>query len=303
MSVRKILAIILLVLWGGALLWQARRLYLRPEAQRLAAAARTLPPGVAYYRVERAGRRVGWAESQVDTLPGGRGFRLTDRLVVEIGALAASVGGAGAAPGGTGSASAGASGTAEVRSVAEVGPTLALRRFRATSTGILGRLSARGEVVGDSLLILSALDTVGKGRSAADTVRIDGPIVFENAIPLRLAAAQKTEPGDSVLIRTFDPLRMASRTVALHVLDRGTRTFPDSATRDSASGRWEVARLDTVKAWKVGREVGGTTLTSWVDEDGRFLDVEVGGLKLERTAFELAYFDSGAATPARGGPP
>lgn len=293
MSFRKISALVLLVLWIGALLWQARRLYLRPEAERLAAAARTLPPGVAYYRVERGGHRVGWAQSEIDTLPDASGFRLSDRIVVELGALGASLGDssadAGAPRGGRRSGAA-----AEVRSEAEVGPTLALRWFRATSTGLLGGLSARGEVVGDSLLVLSALDSAGTpGR--ADTVRIDGPIVFENAIPLRFAAEQQAEPGDSVLIRTFDPIRMSSRTVALHILDRATRTFPDSAALDTVTGRWEVAGRDTVQAWKVGRDVGGVSFTSWIDEDGRFLEAEVGGLKLLRTAFELAYYGSGAA--------
>lgn len=295
MSLRKISALVLLVLWIGALLWQARRLYLRPEAERLAAAARTLPPGVAYYRVERAGRRVGWAQSEIDTLPDASGFRLSDRIVVELGALGASLGDSAAAAPRDGRRPGAA---AEVRSEAEVGPTLALRWFRATSTGLLGGLSARGDVVGDSLLVLSSLDSAGTpGR--ADTVRIDGPIVFENAIPLRFAAEQQAEPGDSVLIRTFDPIGMSSRTVALHILDRATRTFPDSAALDSVTGRWEVAGRDTVKAWKVGRDVGGVSFTSWIDEDGRFLEAEVGGLKLVRTAFELAYY--GRDTAARAG--
>jgi len=299
MSFRKISALVLLVLWIGALLWQARRLYLRPEAERLAAAARTLPPGVAYYRVERAGHRIGWAQSEIDTLADASGFRLSDRIVVELGALGASLGdrsAGGLAPRGERRPGA----TAEVRSEAEVGPTLALRWFRATSTGLLGGLSARGDVVGDSLLVLAALDSAGTpGR--ADTVRIDGPIVFENAIPLRFAAEQQAEPGDSVLIRTFDPVRMASRTVALHILGRATRTYPDSAARDSATGRWEVAGRDTVRAWKVRRDVGGVSFTSWIDEDGRFLEAEVGGMKLVRTAFELAYY-GGGATAARAAP-
>ncbi|HKK08125.1 MAG TPA: hypothetical protein VKA44_04510, partial [Gemmatimonadota bacterium] len=165
---------------------------------------------------------------------------------------------------------------------------------------LLGGLSARGDVLGDSLLVLSALDSAGAPAGPADTARIDGPIVFENAVPLRLAAAQKAEPGDSVLVRTFDPIRMTSRTVALHILDRSTRTYPDSARTDPETGRWEVAGLDTVQAWKVSRTVGDVGFTSWIDEDGRFLEADVGGLKLVRTAFELAYY--GRDTASAGGP-
>lgn len=304
MSLRKVAAVGLIAVWAGLLLWQARRLYLRPEVARVATAARRIPPGVAYYAVSRAGRRVGWAQSAVDTLPGGSGFRLTDRIVVELRALAASAGGelpsighsdagAGASSPDAGpdrSAAGGAPGTVEIRSEARVGPTLALQWFRATSTGLLGGLSARGDVEGDSLLLLQATDSAGRGRGPVDTVRTHGPIVFENAVPLRVAAEQRAGARDSLRVRVFDPLAMAPRTVTLRILERATRTYPDSADRDSVSGRWVAARLDTVRAWKVAREQGGLSLTSWVDEDGRILEADVGGLELRRTAFELAYY-------------
>lgn len=286
MSVRKAVAAVVIVLWVGVLLWEARRLYLRPEVERVASAARLIPPGVAYYGVTRAGRRVGWAQSAVDTLPGGSGFRLTDRVVIELRALAAAAGGE--LPAGAGAQ--GAAGTVEIRSRAEVGPTLALRSFRATSTGLLGGLSARGEVRGDSLLLLQATDSAGGGRGPVDTVRTHGPIVFENAVPLWVAAEERASSPDSVRVRLFDPIRMAPATVTLRVLERATRMYPDSAALDPASGRWEAARLDTVRAWKVEREQGGMSLVSWVDENGRILETELGGLELRRTAFELAFY-------------
>lgn len=319
MSPRKVAAVALIAVWGGVLLWQARRLYLRPEVARVASAARLIPPGVSYYAVSRSDRRVGWAESRVDTLPGGSGFRLTDRIVIELRALAASAGGAlpslgsgspSGAKGRTGSQPPGASpsgdasATVEIRSEATVGPTLALRSFHASSSGLLGGLSARGDVEGDSLLLLQAADSTGRGHGPVDTVRTRGPIVFENAVPLRVAAEERAGAPDSLHVRMFDPLAMAPRVVTLRILERGTRTFPDSADRDSATGRWVAARLDTVRAWKVAREQGGLSLTSWVDQDGRILETEMGGLKLERTAFELAYYGFEAlrgAGPEGGG--
>jgi hypothetical protein len=324
-SLRKVAAAGLIAVWVGVMAWQARRLYLRPETARVASASRLIPPGVAYYSVSRAGRRVGWARSSVDTLPGGTGFRLTDRIVLQLRALAASAGGelpslgmgaaSGGAGGGTGDSSGpseGDAGTVEILSEAQVGPTLALRSFHASSTGLLGGLSARGEVEGDSLLLLQAADSRGRGHGPVDTVRTRGPIVFENAVPLRVAAEERAGARDSLQVRVFDPLSMAPRIVTLRILQSATRTYPDSADRDSTTGRWVPARLDTVRAWKVAREQGGLSLTSWVDEDGRILEAEMGGLQLRRTAFELAYYgfealrgagpDAGAPDSTAGAP-
>jgi len=298
-KLRKLAALFLVALWVGVLGWQARRLYLRPEAEKVASAARFIPPGVAYYRVTRAGRQVGWAESSVDTLPAGAGFRLTDRVVIELAELGAGLGDVGAAgPEGGGSGtvaprdtSRGAPGsTVEIRSEATTGPTLALRSFRATSSGFLGGLSATGRMVGDSLLLLQAADSAGRPHGPVDTVRTHGPIVFENAVPLRVAAEERVSERDSLRVRVFDPLQMAPRTQTLRIVERATRTYPDSADQDSVTGLWRAARLDTVRAWKVARETGGVTVTSWVDEDGRILRAALGGVELERTAFELAYY-------------
>jgi hypothetical protein len=65
-------------------------------------------------------------------------------------------------------------------------------------------------------------------------------------------------------------------------------------------GVWVTAREDTVQAWWIEQEVAGIRLRSWLDEDGRLLSADVfGGLRLERTAFELALF--GDSVPEMGG--
>ena len=69
MSGRARLATGIIALWIVALGWQVKRLYFRPITQIVAQAARTLPPGTSYYRVYQGDRQVGWAQSQVDTLP------------------------------------------------------------------------------------------------------------------------------------------------------------------------------------------------------------------------------------------
>ena len=64
---------------------------------------------------------------------------------------------------------------------------------------------------------------------------------------------------------------------------------PDSAALDNATGKWHIVHADTVRAWKVlgtdGRYVGG-----WMDERGRVVEsTQAGGLKVRRTAFEVAF--------------
>jgi hypothetical protein len=90
----------------------------------------------------------------------------------------------------------------------------------------------------------------------------------------------------------FDPLTAAVRTLQLDILETSSLTFPDSADTDSISGAWISVSEDTVQAWLVRRRAGDVRQEAWVDEDGRLVDGEIfGGLRVERTAFELAFFN------------
>lgn len=276
---------VILVLWAGAMGWHAKRLYLKTEAEELAAATRTLPPGMAYYEVRRNERQVGWAQSRIDTLPRHGGFVIHDRMVLDLASL-------------------GFGGEGEFRSRTELGPALELRSFYLEAGGAAGRLTASGHLGSDSMLVLS----VDRGSGASvRRIPVDGRLLLATALPLRIAAEGGGAPGRRFRFQTFDPLTLEPRTAELRVTDRATRTYPDSAVRDSATDRWRVTGVDTVRAWAISRAVEGMEVTSWVDEDGRFLRVEVpGGFRLERTAFEIAYFGyrssrGGPATGGRGG--
>lgn len=276
----------IVVLWLGAVGWYAGRLYFQPEAERLARAARTLPPGVAYYAAYRADRQVGWARSRLDTLPGGSGFVLTDLLEIDAAGL-------------------GPAGNVRLEAETHLGPSLDLDRFRITTRGLLGDVSARGTVSGDSLLEITV---TGPTDTTRRSLPLEGGVVPATALPLRLAAAGLPAVGDRIGVPSFDPLGMRPTTVEIEILERSILTYPDSAERDPGTGDWRTARRDTVLAWRVARDVPGWTVEAWIDEDGRILDARVGDeLRLERTAFELAYFGRpGAAAgvdsaDARGG--
>lgn len=270
------MGLVLVALWVATLGWHARRLYLQPEAEQLARAARTLPPGVAYYAVYRGDRHVGWARSEVDTLPSHAGFLVSERLEVDLGSV-------------------GLGGRAQVRSEARLGPALALESFGLEATGLLGGVTAEGEVRGDSLL---EIRVERGGRSTRRSVALDGSVVLGTTLPMRIAAEGGGAEGDRYEITTFDPTSMELERRTVEILERDLRTFPDSVETDSVSGEWRIAGRDTVLAWKIDRNVAGTGVVAWVDEDGRYVELTTGlGLRLERTAFELAYW--GRDRPAR----
>ncbi|MFQ5747202.1 MAG: hypothetical protein ACE5HF_08300 [Gemmatimonadota bacterium] len=270
MSKRRAVAAAILAVWVLVLGWHVRREYFRPEASRLAAAARRLPPGTAYYALYQGDRRAGWAQREVDTLPLASGFHLRDLLVIELPDL-------------------GPAGMTEARTDAWLGPTLALRRFAVQASSPADTTRVQGRVEGDTAIVLA----VARG-SAWDSVRrrVRGPVDLEGTWPPRLAATARSEPGERYEVRLLDPLSLESRPEVIEVLERGMRTFPDSADSDTASGVWYAAREDTVAALRVERGAGASTLEAWVDVDGRIVSGDLkAGLRMVRTAFELAFFD------------
>lgn len=264
---RSGLAVAVLLAWVAAMGWQVRRVYLQPEAERLAAAARSLPPGVAYYALLHGDERAGWAQTDVDTLPDASGFRVADRLVVRLPGL-------------------GAAGESETRIQTWLDQTLNLRRFEVIEVRGGDTARSEGDVLGDSVI---RLQRSVAGRTEGTFLDIPGPVTTAAGWPLRLAAGGASRAGDEYVVDLFDPVSWLVRAVQLRVLEESTRVFADSADLDSIAGRWYLAGEDTVRAWLVGEQ--GRADATWVDEDGRIIEGTVrGGLRRERTAFEIAFF-------------
>lgn len=267
MTKRGWLAVAILTVWATTLGFHVKRLYFRPYSDLLAAAARTIPPGTAYYAVFRGDRQIGWAQTDVDTLPSATGFLLRDRLIIREPLVP------GLDP-------------MRLESESTLGPTFTLERFSLDAQGIPGIRHVQGEVHGDSTLEVTMR---GVGETRTERIALDEPVVVAAAWPLRFAARREVETGDRYRLEVFDPLGGGRRAVEITVLGDAVRTFPDSVT--ARDGRWIAARLDTVRAWQVEHDVSGLILRAWVDEDGRLLEAALpGGIRLERTAFEFAYF-------------
>ncbi|MBI1722322.1 MAG: transglutaminase domain-containing protein [Gemmatimonadetes bacterium] len=242
---------------------------------RLAEAATRVGPGASYYALSLGAGPIGYASSTVDTIgpkaPGDTttpGVHVLEVMVLDIEAL-------------------GSVQRVELTTDILLTRELHVRSFQASFNSDAARLSARGSVEGDSALVLD-IDARGS-RPQHRRVPLERPLVLPAQLPLQLAFGGELQIGKTYTLRIFDPTLFADRDVAVQVLAESTLIVPDSASRDSASGQWVVAREDTVHAWKVAQEYGGIIMESWIDDLGSIVSaVSPIGFRMERTAFEIA---------------
>jgi hypothetical protein len=260
------LAITILAVWLAALGWMARREFFRPRTEILADAGLRVPPGAAYYRLDLGGKQVGFASSLVDTLADT--LSVQDLMILEIPAL-------------------GTVQRVEARTDAKLTRALRLRSFEATMRGADVRFGVRGEVSGDSLLIVEIESADSRQRLE---IPLEEPIVLPGLIPLSLVFGGDLEVGKTYALRLFDPLQLGQRDVDVTVTAESTLFVPDSARFEPETDLWVVARWDTLRAWRVRQEMGGMELEAWIDEMGQIVQATTPvGFSMERTAFEIAF--------------
>ncbi len=276
---RAALGWVVMAIWVLVLGWNARREFFRPEAERLALGAATLPPGAAYYTVDAGDRPAGMVNLRIDTLPARRGFRVTEQREIRLPGL-------------------GRAGEVEIDTDTWLGPGVTLDSLVRRTVRAGDTVRVRATVRDGTLRWEGPSDTLVR------TVPAEAVVQTELSWPLRYAAAGGGEVGAVRRITLLDPTAGALRELNLRTLEVGQRVYADSADTDPATGEWIVAGRDTVRAWRVelsapaersdaGEEskIGPGGIEAWVDEDGRYLETEVaGGLDIRRTAFELAFF-------------
>lgn len=283
---RRSIAGMVLLMWGGALAWLARREYTQAPGAELVDVSRNVPPGATFYVLSVGGQPLGFASNTVDTVP--EGLSVEDRLFLEI-------------PTG------GEDPRTEALTVANLTHDLTLRDFEARFVGDGAEYAVHGAVSHDSVM---SVEMLGGEASQAVRLPLRPPGVLSTHIPLYLAVRGELETGETYSFSAFDPLLLRQREIDLRVLAESTLVVPDSATPDTASGLWVAARWDTLHAWKVEQAEGGATpVTMWIDDYGKIVTARSGtGFTMERTAFEIAFYNfrrrgavGGAAPGERGG--
>ena len=155
---RKLMAVTILVFWFGMVGWQVRREYFQPELTRLANAALSLAPGVEFYTLRMGDRTIGQATSRLDTLP--EGFELEDVMVLDLPAL-------------------GQTGTAVVRTVVNLSPSLVMDSFTFSLDSEIGRFQASGVLGADSTLRV-VIVTAGEAQEVS--YKMAEPPIFASVV-------------------------------------------------------------------------------------------------------------------------
>jgi len=254
----------IVAIWFVMVGWQVRREYFQPELTRLAEAALSLAPGVSFYTLRMGERSVGQATSRLDTVPGG--FELEDVMILNLPAL-------------------GQTGSAVVRSLVHLSPSLVMESFSFSLDSEVGRFQAEGVLSPDSTLEV----TIEAGGSKQEiSYRLAEPPIFSAVVPIRIAMAGELTVGNTLRLPVFDPSTLSTRVVEIHVTEHDTLIVTDSVSLDPETQRWSATGWDSIPAWKIVEFHGGVQVESWVDEDGRILRASSAlGFTMERTEYEL----------------
>lgn len=267
MNRRGVVATTVLGAWAAGLgVLLARELNPSPAA-RLADVALRVTPITTYYLVENGGQHVGFASIAVDTVP--HALQVTEYLVTE--------------------SERGARQTEQLS--VRMSRGLALREYESTTTRgadtvrVLGRLT-------DSTLIV----TTAGGRS--DTTAITPP-AFAGVMQATVAVLlDRPRVGSVTAIQVVDAPTGTRRERPLRVDAESLFVVVDSAVADS-SGRWFAVHRDTVRAWRLVADAP-PAFDAWVDAQGLIVEMRrADGLRLRRTAFELAFENWRMADPER----
>jgi len=260
-----------------------KREYFKPRATVLAEATARIGPAASYYTLTMGAGPIGYAASTIDTTTDG--IVVQNNTVLDIQAL-------------------GSVQQTGITTVITLTRTLHLRTFEARLTSPAAKYAAIGTVEGDSVMDVSI--DAGGGTPQRQRIRLTRPLVLPELVSLRLAVGGELHTGNTYAMRTFDPMLMQEREVAITVLAESTFVFPDSAVFDSSRSRWVPASYDTVPAFKVSQAFGGISMESWIDGNGNIVAATSPiGFTMRRTAFEIAVDnfrrDKAAGTSAAAG--
>lgn len=258
--------IVILTAWAISFGWLVKREFVRTTGERLAEAALAVPPGTVFYRIDLAGQQVGFASTTVDTV--GSSLSVSDVLLLEFPVKGRML-------------------RTRVRSRAMLNRALRLQTVDVIFDGDEGRMLARAEVQGDTVLRVTL---VTPDDSQSTRLRLRQPVVLTSLLPLRLAFGGALKPGKKSATLVFDPLELAERDVRVTIGAESTLVVPDSAGFDSTTMSWTGVHVDTVRAFRIEQRSNGLTTNAWIDAQGHIVRLTgPAGLSMERSEWEIAY--------------
>ena len=267
MSRRGVVATTVLGAWGAGLALLFARELNPSQATRLADVSLRIVPITTFFVVEDAGKHVGFASIAIDTVP--HGLQVTEYTLTESDGVRHSD-----------------------QLMVRLSRGLSLREFESTQTSGQDTSRITGRVV-DSMLIVART----RGAPPA-TVPITLP-AFAGVIGATVAVLlDEPRVGATSSVRAIDPVSGHTATRSMQIEAESLFVVTDSAVADS-SGRWFAVHRDTVRAWRlVAHEA--PAFDAWVDAQGLVVESRLAnGLRLRRTAFELAFENWRLAHPDR----
>lgn len=266
MTRRERAGALIIFLWLIGVAALVRRELFVAEPEQMTEAALLVVPGTAFYEVMRAGERVGWASSTIDT--SATGINVRDVIVVDAADTLAS---------------------RRLAARARVSLTPGLRL-----TGFVFELGAdhapyrvTGKMGQDTLLTL--ITQAGKAHADTEMVMVHKTVFWPTTVPLALALAAKPRIGRTYKYSIYDPTTGTPEDISLTVGAESLFVVSDSAKLDEQDGTWVSAHADTVRGWRIDPQ-GSTLVRGWIDERGRVIEsTPLGGYTLRRTAYEMAF--------------
>lgn len=268
---------LVVVVWGGALVWLAWRQGGQSDQARIAEqASLRLAPGDAWFRVMSGDLQIGYAGITLDTLAGGR-YRIQEQVALDLPMDSAL--------------------TRAIRSTDyTLGTTLAVESFGSRLSGLGRQTGYSGDAVGTGWRLRAeraagveangVLQLVQSGRSqplAAIPLR---------ALPLRLALVGALATGDRRVLPIAAGWPPTAWSAEILPDGPGTVIFADSSESVAGDSLWRAVRRDTVAVQALLIDSPEGPLRFEVDGRGTLVGVEYAlGVRWVREDFDIARFN------------
>lgn len=252
----------MLALWTIGLGMLARRELFRPQLDRLAEAGLRINQYTSFFGVRRDNDLVGYSSSIIDTTTSE--VIITNYLVTENDG--------GSRPRST------------TRSKLWLSRTFRLKKFESSIQTNSLNIATTGTVGGDSLVY--SLSSNGKPPTTR-TIRLDGPVLLPQMVPLAIALTDRPKPGKTYSFPVFDPSRQDVVLVKSTIHAESTFIIADSAALDSVTRKWKGVRSVPVTGWRVTSTPGG--FDGWLDETGHIIETTELNSAVTRSTYEEAF--------------